>query len=431
MPIHAQCPGCGRKFQAPDKLSGQRVKCPNCSAVIHLGSGRQPSSSQQAAPGQEASQAPGPPKQPAAEQAQWYASTAEGEQLGPMSKARLDGLVAEGRLDGFCRVRREDWQEWKWAEAVYPQFALLVQPEGSASDAKVPGGADAQGVVGDADSRLRPCPDCDKLVSRRASQCPHCGCPLATPDDQTAATGAAGRQTEETGSVAASAPPKSGGIRSHVGLVVAGAVSAVVLITVVAAVVGWQWWSRTHRKLDEVVESLAVELTKQDQPPPDRKVEKPPPKGATPEEMQRSMQEAAAAAAKQVDELYRKVHLARSLLERTQQSADLLRSLAEGHLEAAPKTNPSPPAPLPASGARGERIGPAAKPVPAAPTEDRSYQSQYKPLYDECLAYIRQNVPAGEFDVVKVQDLASRWAEGKRAALEAGLEEQLQKQLGL
>jgi hypothetical protein len=25
---------------------------------------------------------------------------------------------------------------------------------------------------------LRPCPDCGREVSRRASQCPHCGCPL-------------------------------------------------------------------------------------------------------------------------------------------------------------------------------------------------------------------------------------------------------------
>jgi len=416
MPIHGQCLGCGRKFQAPDKLSGQRVKCPNCSAVIYLGSGRQPSSSQQAAPGQEASQAPGPPKQPAADQAQWYASTAEGEQLGPMSKARLDGLVAKGRLDGFCRVRREDWQDWKWAEAVYPQFALLVQPEGPGQDQQPPAskvGGVSEGdktAAADADSRLRPCPDCDKMVSRRASQCPHCGSPLAAPDNLAAATGAGARPTDETSSVAASSPPKSGGIRSHVGLLVAGAVSAVLLITVVAVVVGWQLW-RSHRALDDAVESLAVELTAQEQPPQDRKVEKPPRKAATSEEMQRCMQEVAAARAKEIDELYRKVHLARSLLERTQQSADLLRSLAEGHLEAVPKTK--------------------TKPAPAAKTEDRSYQSQYKPLYDECLAYIRQNMAAGELDAAKVQDLASRWAEGKRAALEAGLEEQLQKQLGL
>jgi hypothetical protein len=30
------------------------------------------------------------------------------------------------------------------------------------------------------ESNLRPCPDCQREVSRRAAQCPHCGCPLAT-----------------------------------------------------------------------------------------------------------------------------------------------------------------------------------------------------------------------------------------------------------
>lgn len=34
------------------------------------------------------------------------------------------------------------------------------------------------------DARLRPCPDCERQVSRRAATCPHCGCPLspAAPD---------------------------------------------------------------------------------------------------------------------------------------------------------------------------------------------------------------------------------------------------------
>jgi hypothetical protein len=411
MPIHGQCPGCGRKFQAPDRLSGQRVKCPNCAAVIHLDHAQQQATVPQAPSRQKDAMAPSPSSQPGVEKTPWYVSTAAGEQLGPMSKARLDGLVAEGRLDGFCRVRREDWQDWKWAEAVYPQFALLVQPEGPGQDQQPPAGSGARLAAADADRRLRSCPDCDKLVSRRASRCPHCGCPLATPDDPAAATEAAGRQTDESSSVAASSPAKSGGIRSQVGLLVAGAVSGVLLISIVAGVVGWQLWRRANRALDNAVESLAVELTAQEQPPQNRKGEETTRKAATPEEMQQYMQEAAAAAAKQVDELYRKVHLAKSLLERTEQSADLLRSLAEGDLEAAPKTK--------------------TKPAPAAKTEDQSYQSQYKPLYDECLAYIRQNIAAGELDCAKVRDLADGWMAGKRAALEAQLEEQLQKQLGL
>ncbi len=34
-----------------------------------------------------------------------------------------------------------------------------------------------------AEGKLRPCPDCNREVSRRAAQCPHCGCPLATAAD--------------------------------------------------------------------------------------------------------------------------------------------------------------------------------------------------------------------------------------------------------
>ena len=152
MPIHGQCPGCGRKFQAPDKLSGKRVKCPNCSAVIQLGHGDQQRAVRQSTSGQEASPTPTPPEQPSQKKAQWYVKTAAGEQLGPMGKAQVDALVAEGRLDGFCHLRREDWQQWKWAEAVYPQFALPAESEAKAA----PTGIDVPTVVPDAESRLRP-----------------------------------------------------------------------------------------------------------------------------------------------------------------------------------------------------------------------------------------------------------------------------------
>ena len=37
MSIRVECQGCGRKFQAPEKLAGRRTKCPKCSAVIQVG----------------------------------------------------------------------------------------------------------------------------------------------------------------------------------------------------------------------------------------------------------------------------------------------------------------------------------------------------------------------------------------------------------
>ena len=34
-------------------------------------------------------------------------------------------------------------------------------------------------------SKLKPCPDCTKLVSQRAATCPHCGCPISAPPPMT------------------------------------------------------------------------------------------------------------------------------------------------------------------------------------------------------------------------------------------------------
>ena len=42
MPISAACPGCGAKFQAPDKLAGRRAKCPKCGAAIAVGGATEP-----------------------------------------------------------------------------------------------------------------------------------------------------------------------------------------------------------------------------------------------------------------------------------------------------------------------------------------------------------------------------------------------------
>ena len=65
-----------------------------------------------------------------------------------------------------------------------------------------------------------------------------------------------------------------------------------------------------------------------------------------------------------------------------------------------------------------------------AKTEAEPYQSQCKPLYDECLAYLHENIPVAEFDRSKVRGLADRWAEAKLQTLQEELEKQLPTQLG-
>ena len=97
MPIHVACPGCGRKFQAPDNLSGKRVKCPGCAAAFVVNA--------------------------------------------PVPEAP--------------------------------------------------------------DPRLTPCPDCGKAISKRADQCPHCGCPMGRP-----AASAAGQPALPGNDPATEAVPK-------------------------------------------------------------------------------------------------------------------------------------------------------------------------------------------------------------------------------
>lgn len=49
MPINVQCPGCGGRFRADDKLAGRRGKCPKCSALIEVKSDQQPPAQHRAA----------------------------------------------------------------------------------------------------------------------------------------------------------------------------------------------------------------------------------------------------------------------------------------------------------------------------------------------------------------------------------------------
>ena len=58
-------------------------------------------------------------------------------------------------------------------------------------------------------------------------------------------------------------------------------------------------------------------------------------------------------------------------------------------------------------------------------TEVEPYRSQYKPLYEEFIPYIRENIEAGQLDRATIRDLKDRWLEGKRAPLDSQLLEQI------
>lgn len=403
MPIDVRCAGCGGKFQASDKLAGKRVKCPRCSGTIVVGARVAGSPAERTAAAETSVPPPPPPGPPGSDETRWYVLTTDDEQLGPIGKADVETLVAQGRLDAFCRLRQEKWNEWRWIEDVFPG---LASPEASESgDDRTESGTCADVPLGESEARLQPCPDCGQMVSRRARHCPHCGCPVAEVAPEEAA--ASGRPPLGMGVTLAGVPSASGvgrrtGRRNKIVLLAAGSAA---LVVVGAAVGVWWVWSVLSSP-QKAAESLLKELTIEE-PLPENTA--PPSQAADSQSYEAWAKEASAAMAGEIDELYEKTHLANSLLSQAEKKVDLLKSLAE--------PNPAPDAPN--------------KPSPAAPAVPDAYESQYDPLYAECLQYVRKNVAADGANRDAVWDAARRWADAKRAPVEKQLEKQLQQQLGL
>ncbi|MHC4178311.1 MAG: DUF4339 domain-containing protein [Planctomycetota bacterium] len=104
----------------PEKYAGKRVKCPKCEGTIGIPASGGPCSEEavtgdKAAPKQTVSDAP------AAER--WFLQTEDGQQFGPASKSEMDDWLAEGRIDASCQLLCEGWEQWKWADEVFPDLA--------------------------------------------------------------------------------------------------------------------------------------------------------------------------------------------------------------------------------------------------------------------------------------------------------------------
>jgi len=377
MPIDVRCSGCGGRFQAAKKLAGKRVACPRCSVPILVPNlGQEPPPKQR--PPERPSPSPLPPQEPEPAPDAWHVLTTDDEPLGPISEAKLRSLLEQGRLDAFCRVRRQGSDEWKWIEDVFP--GMVPSAPAEAGD----------GLPAGSQPRLRACPDCGQMVSRRASQCPHCGCPIAVEDQPPIGVGV--RVSDGTPIAKKDAPH---GRRKKL-LWIGGGSATVVAVLLVAGV--WWVWSTLGRAANQA-ESLLRDLT--GEPPPMRS--KMPERTAS-GSFDDWAAEAADAMARQVDEAYRKAHFAASLIGQVREEVDLLESLAGPH-------------PF--------REEPAKKPDESQSAAAGPYESQYKALYEECLKHVGDDVEPAGADQAAVWDAASRWAEQKQAALEDRLQEQL------
>ena len=131
MPVEVKCDSCNKRFRVPDKYAGKRVKCPGCKGAIDV-PGAAPSGAKPSSPAKPAG------KTTPAEDTQWYLQSEDGEQYGPVSREELDGWVAEGRIDASCQLLRDGWEQWKWAEDVFPQVSHAGAEAGQAAAEESP-----------------------------------------------------------------------------------------------------------------------------------------------------------------------------------------------------------------------------------------------------------------------------------------------------
>ncbi len=189
MAIDAQCPHCRKLLRAPDKKAGQQVNCPHCQqpiivperaaapvlqeselrgavqiepqsvesrVAISVQKASAPASASlqrfstvsqtvsarpslstsngapaSAAPNNAASPAKALPRAmpllPPADRS-WYMRTPDDQQYGPIQRHELDQWVGEGRVDSDCQILCEGWEQWKWANDVYPQLVGASTP---------------------------------------------------------------------------------------------------------------------------------------------------------------------------------------------------------------------------------------------------------------------------------------------------------------
>lgn len=147
MPIDIQCNQCKKRFRVPDKFGGRRIKCPNCQEPIEVpaagaaeagqkpaegsGVGPVPALAEKPAPTDSSVEAaPGPAREVEPEdEGQWYMQTDDGEQYGPVDREELNAWVAEGRIDGTCQLLCDGWDQWKWADEIFPELAEEASTE--------------------------------------------------------------------------------------------------------------------------------------------------------------------------------------------------------------------------------------------------------------------------------------------------------------
>jgi len=104
-----QCPSCGKQLRVADEKLGGQGRCPGCKTIFQL-----------------------PAAAPAMAE-NWLVHSHDGQQYGPVSKADLDGWVAEGLILPQCHLRRDSEADWRPAGEIYPQLLATEESQPASS----------------------------------------------------------------------------------------------------------------------------------------------------------------------------------------------------------------------------------------------------------------------------------------------------------
>ena len=109
MSVEVHCPHCSMRLTV-DAQPNEQVSCPGCQQLFVMGA--------------EAAGASGSGE----DVPSWYMSGPDGQQFGPVTRAKLDGWVREGRVDHRCQILHDSWSNWRSACDEYPALRPASPP---------------------------------------------------------------------------------------------------------------------------------------------------------------------------------------------------------------------------------------------------------------------------------------------------------------
>ena len=111
------CPKCARQLRVPPARLNKKLECPGCKhrfVIKKIKAGKN--------------------AVPRGTAVAWRMRTEEGDEYGPVPQSEFDAWLAEGRVDATCQLLQDGWDQWRWADEVFPQLAApAAEPKPAAT----------------------------------------------------------------------------------------------------------------------------------------------------------------------------------------------------------------------------------------------------------------------------------------------------------